>query len=116
PIPVSSLLADGGGGGRSRSAVLAATLSFRTRLRRDILAGNIVAATEALQKERPGLLEKRADVRFALKCQEFIELVKKRQLTSAVVLAQRDLSAFRDPPRVRFDSATSSSSSSSSSS
>ncbi|CAN0040171.1 unnamed protein product [Scytosiphon promiscuus] len=89
PIPVSSLLADGGGGSRSRAASLLATLSFRTRLRRDILAGNIGAATEALQKERPGLLEKRADVRFALKCQEFIELVKKRELNTAVLLAQR---------------------------
>lgn len=39
-------------------------------------------------KKRPGLLEKRVDVRFALKCQEFIELVKKGELTAAVALAQ----------------------------
>lgn len=38
--------------------------------------------------KRPGLLERRADVRFALKCQAFIELVKKGELTAAVALAQ----------------------------
>lgn len=38
--------------------------------------------------KRPGLLETRADVRFALKCQAFIELVKKGEPTAAVALAQ----------------------------
>lgn len=38
--------------------------------------------------QRPGLLERRPDVRFALKCQAFIELVKKGDLTTAVALAQ----------------------------
>ncbi|CAM9589740.1 unnamed protein product [Ectocarpus sp. 12 AP-2014] len=120
PVPVTDLLADGGGGGaagrggKSRAVALAATLAFRTKLRREILSGNIRAATAMLQKERPGLLEKRADVRFALKCQEFIELVKKGEVTAAVSLAQRDLSRFRDSPRSRSDSPSSFSSSSSS--
>ncbi|CBN78687.1 conserved unknown protein [Ectocarpus siliculosus] len=119
PVPVTDLLADGGGGGaagrvgKSRAVALAATLSFRTKLRREILSGNIRAATTMLQRERPGLLEKRADVRFALKCQEFIELVKKGEVTAAVSLAQRDLSRFRDSPRTRSDSPSSFSSSSS---
>ncbi|CAN0425372.1 unnamed protein product, partial [Ectocarpus fasciculatus] len=120
PVPVADLLADGGGGGaagrgggQSRAVALATTLSFRTKLRREILSGNIGAATAMLQKERPGLLERRADVRFALKCQEFIELVKKREVTAAVSLAQRDLSRFRDSPRTRSDSPSSFSSSSS---
>lgn len=38
--------------------------------------------------KRPGLLERRADVRFALKCQAFIELIKKGEMTAAVALAQ----------------------------
>lgn len=38
--------------------------------------------------QRPGLLDKRADVRFALKCQAFIELVKKGELSAAVAFAQ----------------------------
>ncbi|CAM9853040.1 unnamed protein product [Ectocarpus sp. 4 AP-2014] len=119
PVPVTDLLAYGGGGGavgrggKSRAVALAATLSFRTKLRREVLSGNIRAATAMLQKQRPGLLEKRADVRFALKCQEFIELVKKGEITAAVSVAQRDLSRFRDSPRTRSDSPSSLSSSSS---
>lgn len=39
-------------------------------------------------RQRPGLLDKRPDVRFALKCQEFIELVKRGDIAAAVILAQ----------------------------
>lgn len=55
PIPVTELLADGAySGGRVATEMLAATLSFRTRLRQSILSGDIDGATALLQTEVSG--------------------------------------------------------------
>lgn len=62
PIPVTELLADGARSGAgvatgaaSLSEMLAATLSFRTRLRQSILSGDIDGATALLQTEVRGV-------------------------------------------------------------
>ncbi|CAN0312241.1 unnamed protein product, partial [Discosporangium mesarthrocarpum] len=93
PINVKDCLPQGGS---VAEGVLWRSLTMRTALREAILSGDLKQASKMIQDKCPSLLHKREDLRFALKCQELIELIKKGELTAVLNLAQTELQAFRE--------------------
>ena len=58
----------------AREAALRATMAQRRRLRQLVLAGDVGGACDECERTAPGLLERHPDVRFLLRCQQFVEV------------------------------------------
>jgi len=70
------------------------SLSNRKRVRGLIMKGDISGAIELTHKLYDGLLNNEKQIYFLLHCQQFIEMVKQRQIEEAVVFAQKVLCKY----------------------
>jgi len=59
------------------------------------LAGEIAEAIASCDKGQPGLLERHPDVLFFLRCQAFIELIRRKEPLEAIAYAQKHLGRYR---------------------
>ena len=60
-------------------------------LRELIRMGNVLQAVELVERLYPGLLQRRPYIHFRLRCQQFIELLRKGEAMEAVSYAQGEL-------------------------
>ena len=71
-----------------------ATLSTRTQLRAQLMAGDVAGATASTDRLYPALFERHPYVRFLLRCQGFIELLRQNEPMQALAYAQAQLAEY----------------------
>ena len=72
------------------------TLPQRKELRELIRMGNVLQAVELVERLYPGLLQRRPYIHFRLRCQQFIELLRKGEAMEAVSYAQGELAPYHE--------------------
>ena len=76
-------------------AAMRRTMGPRGELRGRIGRGDVLGAMELTERYYPGLLERHGYLRFRLRCQHFIELLRAGEAMGAVAYAQRELAPYQ---------------------
>lgn len=76
------------------SRVLRRTLNMRSTVRKFIVQGDCMAAMKLLETSCEAFLDAHTLIRMRIECQHFIELVRNRNITDAVVFARTRLSRY----------------------
>jgi hypothetical protein len=73
------------------------TMARRRELQQCVLQGDTLGAIELAHTYYPGLLDRSAYLYFRLRCQHFLELLRRGTPMEAVTYAQRELSRYHPP-------------------